>query len=65
LLDGGWGRNNSQNTNIHHTYLSTGLGLAFEVKFGVFNIAWAIGKREDIPFNLRQSKIHFGFINYF
>jgi outer membrane protein assembly factor BamA len=65
LLDGGWGRNNSQNTNIHHTYLSTGLGLAFEVKFGVFNIAWAIGKRDDIPFNLRQSKIHFGFINYF
>jgi len=65
LLDGGWGRNNSQNTKISHTYLSTGLGLAFEVKFGVFNIAWAIGRRDDIPFNLRQSKIHFGFVNYF
>ena len=65
LVDGGWGRNNSQNTNINHTYLSTGLGLAFEVKFGIFNIAWAIGRRDDIPFNLRQSKIHFGFINYF
>jgi hemolysin activation/secretion protein len=65
LMDGGWGRNNSQNTNVHHTYLSTGLGLAFETKVGIFNIAWAIGRREDIPFNLRQSKIHFGFINYF
>jgi translocation and assembly module TamA len=65
LLDGGWGRNNSQNTNVNHTYLSTGLGLAFETKVGVFNLAWAIGRREDIPFNLRQSKIHFGFINYF
>jgi outer membrane protein assembly factor BamA len=65
LLDGGWGRNNSQNTNVTHTYLSTGLGLAFETKVGVFNIAWAIGRRDDLPFNLRQSKIHFGFINYF
>jgi outer membrane protein assembly factor BamA len=65
LVDGGWGRNNSQNTNVHHTYLSTGLGLAFETKVGVFNLAWAIGRRDDIPFNLRQSKIHFGFINYF
>jgi len=65
LLDGGWGRNNSQNNNVDHTYLSTGLGLAFETKVGVFNLAWAVGRREDIPFNLRQSKIHFGFINYF
>jgi outer membrane protein assembly factor BamA len=65
LIDGGWGRNNSQNANINHTYLSTGLGLAFETKVGVFNLAWAIGRRDDIPFNLRQSKIHFGFINYF
>ena len=65
LLDAGWGRNNSQNTDLHHTYLSTGLGLAFETKVGVFNLAWAVGRRDDIPFNLRQSKIHFGFINYF
>ncbi len=65
LFDGGWGRNNSQNINVNHTYLSSGLGLAFETKVGIFNLAWAIGRREDIPFNLRQSKIHFGFINYF
>jgi outer membrane protein assembly factor BamA len=65
LIDAGWGRNNSQNTDVNHTYLSAGLGLAFETKVGVFNLAWAVGRREDIPFNLRQSKIHFGFINYF
>ncbi len=65
LIDGGWGRNNSQNTDISHNYLSAGLGLAFETKIGVFNLAWAVGRRDDIPFNLRQSKIHFGFINYF
>jgi len=65
FLDGGWGRDNSQNLDINHTYLSTGLGMAFETKVGVFNLSWAIGKRDDIPFNLRQSKIHFGFVNYF
>ncbi|MFI5186678.1 MAG: POTRA domain-containing protein [Chitinophagales bacterium] len=65
LMDGGWGRNSSQNVNAAHTYLSAGLGLAFETKIGIFNLAWAVGQRNDVPFNLRQSKIHFGFVNYF
>lgn len=65
FLDGGWGRNNSQNTDVDYTYLGTGLGLAFETKLGIFNLAWAIGRRSDIPFSLRQSKVHFGFVNFF
>jgi outer membrane protein assembly factor BamA len=65
LADGGWGRNNSQNNNISYTYFGTGLGLALETKTGIFNLAWAVGKRNDTELNLRQSKIHFGFINYF
>ncbi|MGZ8509275.1 MAG: hypothetical protein ACXWWA_02815 [Chitinophagaceae bacterium] len=65
FTDGGWGRNNSQNTDINYTYFGTGLGLAFETKVGIFNLAWAVGKRSDLEFNLRQSKIHFGFVNYF
>ena len=65
LADGGWGRNNSQNNTVNYGYFGTGLGLAFETKAGIFNLAWAIGKRNDTQFNLRQSKIHFGFINYF
>jgi outer membrane protein assembly factor BamA len=65
LADGGWGRNNSQNINASYTYFGTGLGLAFETKAGIFNLAWAVGKRNDTDLNLRQSKIHFGFVNYF
>jgi outer membrane protein assembly factor BamA len=65
LADGGWGRNNSQNNQINYRYFGTGLGLAFETKAGIFNLAWAVGKRNDTQLNLRQSKIHFGFINYF
>lgn len=65
FTDGGWGRNNSQNVDVHYTYFGTGVGLAFETKAGIFNIAWAVGKRSDLEFNLRQSKIHFGFVSTF
>jgi outer membrane protein assembly factor BamA len=65
LADGGWGQDNGQKKHINYTYFGTGLGLAFENKAGVFNLAWAVGKRNDTEFNLRQSKIHFGFVNYF
>lgn len=65
LLDGGWGRNNSQNIKANYSYFGTGLGLAFETKAGIFNLAWAVGRRNDTELNLRQSKIHFGFVNYF
>ena len=65
LTDGGVGRNSSQNVKLNYTYFSAGLGLAFETKAGVFNFAWAVGTRNDTPFNLKQSKIHFGFVNYF
>ncbi|HEX6849338.1 MAG TPA: hypothetical protein VF144_20275, partial [Chitinophagaceae bacterium] len=65
FVDGGWGRNNSHSANYTHSYFGTGLGLALETKAGIFNLAWAVGKRDDTQFNLRQSKIHFGFVNYF
>jgi len=65
LADGGWGRGLTPQSKVNYTYLGTGLGLAFETKAGIFNLAWAIGKRNDTQFNLRQSKIHFGFVNYF
>lgn len=66
FTDGGWGRVASQNQKANHTYISAGLGMAFEFpKVGIFNLAWAVGKRNDTDFNLRQSKIHFGFVSYF
>lgn len=65
FADGGWGKNNAQEQNINYTYFGTGIGLAFETKAGIFNLAWAVGKRNDTDLNLRQSKIHLGFVNYF
>lgn len=62
FTDGGWGRHLGK---IDHTYLSAGSGISFETKAGIFNLVLAIGSRDDMKFNLRQSKVHFGFINYF
>ncbi len=65
FTDGGWAQNHSQYAHTSNTYFGTGLGLAFETKAGIFNIAFAAGKRNDLSFNLRQSKIHFGYVNFF
>ncbi|WP_018628371.1 POTRA domain-containing protein [Niabella aurantiaca] len=65
FADGGWGYDGSRGAHKNYNYLAMGIGLAFETKAGIFNLAWAVGKRNDTRFNLRQSKIHFGFINYF
>ena len=59
-------KNKYQNIDLKNTFLSTGLGMALETKLGLLNISYAIGKRDDVQFNLRgASKIHFGYVNYF
>lgn len=63
--DLGWAENRSVNVQVSNTYIGAGLGLAFETKAGIFNISYAAGKRNDLKFDLRQSKIHIGYVNYF
>ena len=66
FADGGLVRNKYQEVDIKTNFVSAGLGMAFETKLGLLNISYAMGKRGDVPFNLRQaSKIHFGYVNYF
>lgn len=66
FTDGGRVNNKYQKINLSNTYLSAGLGMAFETKFGLLNLSYAMGKRDDIKFNIREaSKIHFGYVNYF
>jgi len=66
FTDLGWARNKYQQLDVKNNFLSAGLGLAFETKVGQLNISFAIGRRDDVPFNLRQAaKIHFGYVNYF
>ncbi len=66
FADGGWVKNKYQAVDVKNTFIGSGLGLAFETKFGLLNISYAAGKRDDVKFNLRESsKIHFGYVNYF
>lgn len=65
FTDAGWVQNRSQNTRSSNLFNGAGLGIAFETKGGIFNVAFAAGKRNDVPLNLRQSKIHFGYLNFF
>jgi hemolysin activation/secretion protein len=65
--DGGWVNNKSYGITAaqSHTYIGSGIGMAFETKAGIFNISYAVGKRDDMPLNFRQAKIHFGLISLF
>lgn len=56
---------NNKVTNTSNSYLGAGFGLAFETKQGIINISFAAGKRNDLPFNFRESKIHIGFVSIF
>ena len=66
FVDGAVVKKKYQNVNVNNNFISFGLGMVFETKFGLLNISYAIGKRDDVKFNIREaSKIHFGYINYF
>jgi outer membrane protein assembly factor BamA len=66
FVDGGWVRNKYQDVNVKNNFIGVGVGLAFETKFGLLNISYALGKRDDVRFSIREaSKIHFGYVNYF
>ncbi len=67
FADGAWvnSRMYHETRNNRSTYLGFGLGMAFETRAGIFNLSYAVGKREDLPLNFRQAKIHFGLISLF
>ena len=48
-----------------NTYLGAGVGLSFETKGGIFNLSYAAGKRNDLNFDIKQSKIHLGYVSIF
>ncbi len=65
FADAGYAQYKDQILQIANSYIGTGLGLALETKNSIINLSWAIGKRNDLPLDLRQSKIHLGLINFF
>ena len=65
FVDAGVVKSKYQLINTNNNFVGTGLGLLFETKFGLLNLSYAIGKRNDLNFDIKQSKIHFGFVSIF
>jgi hemolysin activation/secretion protein len=63
FTDVGLTHNSVSGTN--HRFMGMGIGLSFESKQGIMNISFAVGKRNDLPFNINESKIHIGFVSLF
>ncbi len=64
--DIGFTHTKSNATDYSNSFISGGIGMEFETKFGLLNLSYAVGKRNDVNFDIRNSsKIHFGYINYF
>ncbi len=63
-----WARVNKsyQSISSSDNFIGAGISMIYETKGGLLNISYALGKKENLPINLRDaSKIHFGYINYF
>lgn len=52
-------------TQLNNTYIGAGMGMSIETKQGILNLSFAAGKRNDLPVNFKQSKIHIGFVSLF
>jgi hemolysin activation/secretion protein len=65
FTDVGWARYDDELQQFSHTYWGGGLGINFQTRNSMVNLSWAIGKRNDLPLDVRQSKIHLGFVNFF
>ncbi len=46
-------------------FTGLGAGINFETRGGIFSLFYAIGKDDQNPFDVRTSKIHFGYVNRF
>ncbi len=63
--DGGYVESKYNQVNTSNLPIGIGAGITFETKAGILNVSYAVGRTQEQSFQFRQSKIHFGYINYF
>lgn len=51
--------------NVNDSPYGLGAGIELQSKAGIFTLSYALGKQFDNPVELRNARIHFGFINRF
>ncbi|MFI5170849.1 MAG: BamA/TamA family outer membrane protein [Chitinophagales bacterium] len=65
FADGGYVKNRSNGQTISDTPFGFGAGISFETKAGIFGLSYALGMQQNNPISLKNTKIHFGYVNYF
>lgn len=65
FADGGYIQRNYPGLVQNDTPYSGGLGMVFETKAGLFNMSYAAGSLGNQAIQIRNSKIHFGYVSYF
>jgi outer membrane protein assembly factor BamA len=65
FADAGWVKSAQVGAVFSDQMLSGGMGIYLETRAGVIQMALAAGKRKDQNFDIRQAKIHLGYVNYF
>lgn len=63
--DNGWVESRFNTTSTSSIYNGFGVGTSLQTKNGMFTIAYALGRSDQVPLNVRQSKVHFGYVAFF
>ena len=64
FFDQSWYENNATKY-LNDLPYGFGLGFSFGTNLGIFSISYALGKQFDNPIQIRNGKIHFGYVAYF
>ena len=65
FTDGSVVENKTNTVNRLEKRVGFGAGMTFETRAGLFSLAYALGKSDGVPIDIRSGKIHFGYLNYF
>lgn len=65
FYDYGYFEDRSGKNYIDDQLMGVGAGINFETNAGIFSLTYALGKQGNRLFEIRDGKIHFGFISFF
>lgn len=65
FFDGGYVEDKSAAPVIQDYPYGFGAGVSFETKAGIFGLSYALGSQQNNPVQIKNAKIHFGYLNYF
>ncbi|MFN2394388.1 MAG: BamA/TamA family outer membrane protein [Bacteroidales bacterium] len=65
FINGGWYEQKTLEQYMNDLPLGIGAGLNLETQAGILALYFAIGRQNQIPFELRNAKIHVGYVSTF